>query len=227
MNWVGSRSYSIYLWHWPIVVGLSYFNLDQAVFIIIGIVFTLVLGHFSYIFLESQKGLLKNFHLSKFHLTSIYILILTASLVITNLSGLPSRVPDNVVLSENSSQDKPEFYDYCFEETLKGNEIGYCVFHDISNDYYYDREIKNNVEVIVIGDSHAAVLVQSVLKSAQKSLVTGDIIFYGHPACLPIESLKINNKPNYTKTCNLLAANLFSLLDKHPRAKVVLANRLS
>lgn len=52
-QWIGLRSYSIYLWHWPIVVALNYGGqLGQTPATLCGLLATLFLGHFSYKWIE-------------------------------------------------------------------------------------------------------------------------------------------------------------------------------
>ena len=47
-QWLGDRSYSLYLWHWPVVVALVYVDLrDNPLAIAAAIVLTVVLGHLS------------------------------------------------------------------------------------------------------------------------------------------------------------------------------------
>lgn len=51
---IGRWSYSIYLWHWPIVVALSYFALNGAA-IYLGMALSILLGFLSYHLIESRK----------------------------------------------------------------------------------------------------------------------------------------------------------------------------
>ena len=54
-QWIGTGSYSIYLWHWPVVVYLNYQGLTHdAVAILIGIAVSLILGWLSYTLVEQR-----------------------------------------------------------------------------------------------------------------------------------------------------------------------------
>ncbi|MCV4607924.1 acyltransferase, partial [Escherichia coli] len=49
VQWIGTASYSIYLWHWPIAVGARYFGLaDQALWAVPAVALSLLLGGLSY-----------------------------------------------------------------------------------------------------------------------------------------------------------------------------------
>jgi len=51
---IGAWSYSIYLWHWPIVVAIYYFSLNDM-FIYLGIALSVLLGFFSNKYIEKLK----------------------------------------------------------------------------------------------------------------------------------------------------------------------------
>src|SRR5690606_38513038 len=52
-QWIGTRSYSIYLWHWPLVVALGYLEqLSDPLWIAVAVFASLALGHVSYTFIE-------------------------------------------------------------------------------------------------------------------------------------------------------------------------------
>ena len=53
-QWVGDRSYSLYLWHWPVFVALVYAQVQRETIAIFGgMILTLALGHFSYLLVEN------------------------------------------------------------------------------------------------------------------------------------------------------------------------------
>lgn len=52
-QWVGLRSYSIYLWHWPFVVGLTLYGYSESLlWLAVSFVLSFVLGDLSYRFVE-------------------------------------------------------------------------------------------------------------------------------------------------------------------------------
>lgn len=54
-QWLGNISYSLYLWHWPVVVTLAYLGrLDSTGFQLIGITVSLLLAQLSYWFVEQK-----------------------------------------------------------------------------------------------------------------------------------------------------------------------------
>ena len=53
-KYLGKWSYSIYLWHWPLVVALNYFSLPRG-FIYIALILSILLGYLSYKYIEVIK----------------------------------------------------------------------------------------------------------------------------------------------------------------------------
>ena len=51
---LGAWSYSIYLWHWPLVVAIYYFSLNNL-FVYLGLALSVIFGFLSYKYIESIK----------------------------------------------------------------------------------------------------------------------------------------------------------------------------
>jgi peptidoglycan/LPS O-acetylase OafA/YrhL len=62
---IGKWSYSIYLWHWPVVVFMYMAGFESLIFIISGIIISTVLGGLSYNFIESTPRLRGSFQSSR------------------------------------------------------------------------------------------------------------------------------------------------------------------
>ncbi len=143
--WIGLISYSLYLWHYPVLVFSNIIEFTQESFskkILIGIII-LTLSIFSYYFIEKPA---RN---SKYNFRTIsgIILISILTLVIYNLNiiyndGYKNRVPE--ILLKNPTEKtwnllKDSKGEFCF------NNINKCRFNESSNKKIY-----------MIGDSHMA-----------------------------------------------------------------------
>lgn len=147
---LGSSSYSVYLWHWPIYVFMyNYFGGVGTLGMVVGIALSIVIGYISYIFVEvpcKNKGKVLN--------KIYYISCLSLSLFIFHANGLKS---DYRSISHTEENDLVEHYDgYKFDagglwdkcnasERLK-NIDSTCV------------DKKSHGGVFLWGDSHAGSL---------------------------------------------------------------------
>ena len=90
---IGLISYSLYLWHWPVISFIKYINVDPIDFqhMLIGVVITLFLSILSWKFIE-QPFLYKysNKKLFGFVCLSYLFLILSSSIIFFS-NNLPSR----------------------------------------------------------------------------------------------------------------------------------------
>lgn len=80
LQWIGNASYSIYLWHWPIVFFIGYYGISDSYLIIsFGILLSVFLGWLSYKFIETPTRIyLSNITMMKSYLV---ILVITGILV--------------------------------------------------------------------------------------------------------------------------------------------------
>ncbi|AXT37230.1 acyltransferase [Alteromonas sp. BL110] len=142
-QYIGKWSYSIYLWHWPIVVAISYFKLGVE-YTLFGLVLTLILGFLSYRFIESFKftSALKSISdLLNKKITYITLIPLLATSFIyfnTNLVfGLPENIFKNTLVNKDTEGNG--VYTWELHKRLNGDE------------FVKDGRKK----VLVIGDSQA------------------------------------------------------------------------
>jgi hypothetical protein len=152
---LGAWSYSIYLWHWPLVVAIYYFSLNDL-FVYVGIVLSVFLGFVSNRYIEKIRfrNDFKGF-ISYVKCTPIYI-----TLVLTFLGSL-------TVLSNGASQrfTVDSEYSAIMDETLMPlRSNGYC-FYSFNDGYSnVDKEIGTNCHLgttnkgastLLFGDSFA------------------------------------------------------------------------
>lgn len=141
MVWLGGLSYSLYLWHWPVLALLRYHTgspvLDMA-HSLIGVVVTVLLATLSYYIVETSMLT----HRARIKQRMSYGLLLGAI-----YAAGPGMASINQALSPPALPI--EFQRYADPATIcHGHIVGDCLKGDLRSDK----------EVLVIGDSHAAML---------------------------------------------------------------------
>lgn len=207
-RWCGERSYSIYLWHWPVVALLHYFMVaNDPMWIVGGIAASLMLAELSYRLVEqpTRRGLA---HLSpgKTLVVMLSIAALLASLgQAVRRTGIPERLPDDVVmlvdrdLLSNPRQDK------CLQSHSE------CVYGE------------GPIGLIMIGDSHADAVVTAV-ETALAPAARG-ILFKGDSGCISLPGLA--HTDTRKQDCLQMGDSIPEILSRYPGTPVLLISRLS
>ncbi|WP_369788889.1 acyltransferase family protein [Rouxiella sp. WC2420] len=145
---IGTLSYSLYLWHWPIFATARYLDIrENATFIVVCFVLTGITAYLSFIYIE------KPYRIKKVGLLKTVILLVLTPLIITmllrtlvrNNEGFTDRFGKEyaTVLAKsnepNSAQRK-----YCYDIKTDGDNKK-CIMGD-------NKAIKT---ALLIGDSHA------------------------------------------------------------------------
>lgn len=150
-QWLGDRSYSIYLWHWPFAVWLYYSNqLDSVLYICLGIVASLLAGHMSYLWVEQpvRQGFKKRSSGQKTALILLpLVLVLGSSLVIRNVV-FEGRINAEIERIAAEAENKNPRGDACRQSRSQLSEP--CIYGG------------DELGAIVLGDSHAAAIIRSV-----------------------------------------------------------------
>lgn len=210
-QFLGNTSYSIYLWHWPLVFYLAYLEKsNNTVFISGAIILSVVLGWISYKFIENPtRKYLSNLSTSKNYVaTIIYILIPVALLSFVYMkNGLPNRLPDEVKqIAINSAERNPRFNE-CHPST--GSNLPECLYGD------------GDVKLLVIGDSHA----ESMMQAVQQSLPNGaSALDWTYSGCPTVKNLKKINSPDF-KCSEAISYYLKKSVTNYPNSKILIINR--
>jgi peptidoglycan/LPS O-acetylase OafA/YrhL len=193
-QWLGSRSYSLYLWHWPLVAALYCFDLQGAVpWIAAAIALSLALSELSYRLVEqpARHGLQRwRRRWAVAGLLGLVLLTGFAANEVVKNKGIPQRLPENVAsMLERAKTDTPRKED--------------CLVKGAACDYG-----GADIRLLLIGDSHASAVVGGVV-AALPSPNQG-IRLHASAACLPVPGLHNREHPpqDQSDPCNQLIAQL-------------------
>jgi hypothetical protein len=139
--WIGALSYSLYLWHWPVLAFLRYYNGAEVLdlpFSLLFIALTLLLSLASYYWVERPLRAKRTHKKQVLSWSLLAVAILGTSQVMAkvNEAFTPEKLPI-------------EYRRYADASTIcHGKIVGDCLRGDLSS----------NREVLVLGDSHGAML---------------------------------------------------------------------
>ncbi len=147
LQWLGSRSYSLYLWHWPLVVGLAFVGLQNSPLgLAAGILASLVLAHLSYCWIEEPaRRLLTRQHSWILVSGLVGVLLLAVSMAqVIRKSDFSERLPPAVTQMATQAGSHEAREEICRKEDTE------CFIGG------------SLIQGIVLGDSHAGALVEAV-----------------------------------------------------------------
>lgn len=208
-QWLGTCSYSIYLWHWPLVAALAYCEqLDNTLWVGGALLASLALGQLSYALIEvpARRALSR---VTPRRAALSLLLVLVVAVVAAQLvrrNGFPQRLPAAVAEIEAQRSNRNPRLDECLEGEA-------CVYGG------------ERIAAMLLGDSHA----DAVVTAAQAALrdETHGVYFRGVSSCLMVFGAKLvgAREPN---GCSLLMKDLDDTLDKTlPGVPVIVVNRTS
>lgn len=140
MIWVGGLSYSLYLWHWPVLAFMRYYTGAEILswqYSLTFIVLTLALASASFYWIETPLRLKKSWQQGLGYACLVLVTLITATgMKKINAHFTPEPLP-------------VEYTRYADPKTIcHGQIVGDCLKGDLTS----------NKEVLVLGDSHAAML---------------------------------------------------------------------
>jgi peptidoglycan/LPS O-acetylase OafA/YrhL len=235
-QYVGSISYSLYLWHWPIVVGLHFYDVfNNNIFKIAGIFLSLLLAHLSYTFIESRwrsparpnasisvesnlsskislispKFRASVFQLGCYALATFFVAL--TGLLIVRSDGVGSRVDDFVAVADAEQDNKNPRLE-CFVAQGADSKSPMCVF----------GKNASSIAAIVIGDSHANATITAVAESLPVD--KGGVLFLGADGCAAMMNL---SSPNFLG-CGAYNKTILQYLSENlPGVPVIIINHIT
>jgi peptidoglycan/LPS O-acetylase OafA/YrhL len=187
MQLLGAWSYSIYLWHWPIVIALGISGLAQEqprVAKVAGIAVSIVLGYLSFRYIEPARRL-RNLSLGRgaVRMAGVAVLLLGTTVVFRATDGLALRTADPALFQSIAATGQSHTYDPACENT--GRQLG---------NFCHVRAGMAGPKVLVLGDSHAGHLYPWF---RQHSKV--DTTFYVKSGCPLITGFERSDKMYYCR----------------------------
>lgn len=177
-QWLGDRSYSLYLWHWPVVVSMVYVDLrNSPLAIAAALLLTALLGHLSYLWVENtSRSWLERQRL-------VYAgggLALAASMValpavaVWKQQGVMGRFAPAVEQVAAESANVNPRREVC--HVSKGLTMPSCVYGG------------TDWKVIALGDSHASALITGLAKAQTKG--DAGVVQWTYSGCAFVPGMK-------------------------------------
>ena len=219
-QWLGDRSYSLYLWHWPLVVALYFAGLQNDWLWVSGaMALSLILAHLSYHLVEVPT----RSYLSASSLRKEIFAIALAGLVIglaavsVRLFTFENRLPPAVEIAAAEANNQDPRKDNCAPDR-NGNNPPKCIYGE------------NNVVAAVFGDSHARSTITAVGEAAKNNGF--GVVYWGMTSCPTILDLrydgpKIETTRSRANCANYLNQGLQFLATEHDRLPLISISRTS
>lgn len=215
MQHLGTISYSLYLWHWPLVAALHYFQLHKSpAFIVIGILCSWFIALLSYRFVESpvRHWQFKNSpfkSLSGYAIASLFIAGIAFSIILNK--GMPSRLDPWVVMADADRFNSNPRWECNItpSETLEWRR---CIYGNQTD----------KVALIVAGDSHSNSVITAAAEAIPDNL--GGAVFLGADACPFTQHFKTTYYPaceEYNRE------NIGWLKTNHINTPLLIVNRIT
>lgn len=214
---IGAWSYSIYLWHWPLVVIIYIFPLPNY-YIYPGMALSILFGFLSYKYVERIKfrndfsSLFSYFRSKPIYMAGI-VALLGSILFVESQAFTSYRLSaDQIVITEQKLRDP--------REPVCGK-----VENGVSPRCLYGE---GPVKAIVIGDSHANAQIAAIGERAK--LHHGSILSFGLDNCVTIKGVKQipNNRVDVELNCGQLVSNAIDIsASEYPNTPVIIINRTS
>jgi hypothetical protein len=214
---VGLISYSIYLWHWPILVFAKYrYALVPGENILLGLGFvavSLLIGFVSWRFIEQpfrRRAPAGRRRLAFASATGVLAMVAACGVVINRSDGAPGRWPMAVASAFT--------WDHDFLRCSKTP-----VENDLPDEFCIVGNEADPVDTIIWGDSHAAVLASRIVEEAVHNHRAVMLVI--HAGCPPLLHVTMPGRNNNGANCRSLADKVMEVVARGEVRRVVLAAR--
>jgi len=205
LQYIGDRSYSIYLWHWPLIVFYGVLigrELNWFDGIII-VTCTLVVSHFSFLFVETSlrrgRWPAKSPSVSLGCGFASILACLTLAGAIEAAASWSARSADPMDHLAQAKRDIPASYKMGCHQKLDLSDAKTCTFGDVTSQFH----------IMVAGDSHAAQWLPALEKIAEKR--NWKLTALTKAAC-PLAQFQLRHHGRYYRSCEEWRKNALELI---------------
>lgn len=177
-QWVGDRSYSLYLWHWPVYVALVYLGWTRSAPAIVGgLLAATAFGALSYAWIEgpSRRTLAKvRFNSRAWRLGALATSTVSCAAGIWMANGVDGRFAPDVELAAAAVKDFNPDRARCHQSV--GTTSPACLFGGTQR------------KLFVVGDSHVASIISAVV--AAKADGDAGVVQFSYDGCVFIPGMR-------------------------------------
>ena len=160
-QWLGTRSYSLYLWHWPFSVFLFMAEINHSWFYVaISLLLCLYFAHLTYLYVEtpSRKRLQNLSNLRELVTLSTIFVVFISCLVFIRTIEFQNRLPKSVELAAEAQFDRNPRIKECLG-TKDMDKVPYCIYGE------------DDINALIVGDSHANAVVTGLFQATEASVL--------------------------------------------------------
>jgi len=221
-QWLGDRSYSLYLWHWPLVVILHFTGLYiELMWVVVALLLSVFLAHLSYRWVEvptrsylSQKTLKKEMWLILF--ATLFVIAAAATVQNTVFSGRMDAAVDKLANGQIDYNALTKSVQCQGESDGKGH---------ITQDCFVDK--LNPLGAILVGDSNAPTVVSQLGTVASEN--GKSIKLWSQAGCPAVQKAYYADvaSDKIFDSCYRFNEWFVDETKNHPNVPIVIINRLS
>ena len=211
---IGQISYSLYLWHWPVIVFTKYYAILElkiwemaAVLLII-----FILSILSWHFIEKpfrQRTFLEKRKIFGYAAIAMFSTLALGSVIYTN-NGFPTRFSIHEV--DRDADAQVIAWRKCGVKIKKQSSLKFCNL----------GKSPSGPVFLLFGDSHTRAMATSIKVSASHAGVAGLVAYM--PGCPPL--LGVYPLDHESDTCDVFLEGVMNYIQDHPNLKtIILASR--
>ncbi|MFQ3191548.1 MAG: peptidoglycan/LPS O-acetylase OafA/YrhL [Paraglaciecola sp.] len=214
LRFFGNISFSLYLWHWPVIVLSKLYVITPIsdIQLVLLLLVTTLLAYLTWFFVETpfRKRAIGGNRRAILLFGSSSILLSSfvgAAFAITD--GFPQRFSEKTKILYSAANDAPKFRNCSFENINSYARLRKCEF---------GAKTSKKERVVVWGDSHGEALLPAIDKSAKENGVNG--FYFGRGGCLPL--LDVHQIRQEYRGCVEEGEKVLDFMKNHPEISTVI-----